>query len=151
MKSKSIIIALAVLILACSVTAIAAESASVGDYTFDYPDDFKVNSTSDTQAVFEKDNTHAIVVLFSDSVASSDDAKTNLESKGYEFLGENTYDAEGYSVTQQNFEKDGLTVYSYNFQMKDGKYCVITYTIPSSEQPGENEDNPITEIIKTLK
>ena len=151
MKSKSIILALAVLIMACSITAIAAESASVGDYTFEIPDDYKSTDITDTQATLEKDDTHAIVVIFADSVSSSEDAKSNLESKGYPYIGQNRYDANGYSVNQQNFEKDGLTVYSYDFEMKDGKYCVITYTIPSSEQPGENEDNPVTDIIKSLK
>lgn len=151
MKSKSIILAIAVLIMACSITAIAAESASVGDYTFEIPDDYKSTDITDTQATLEKDNTHAIVVIFADSVSSSEDAKSNLESKGYTYIGQNSYDANGYSINQQNFEKDGLTVYSYDFEMKDGKYSVITYTIPSSEQPGENEDNPVTDIIKSLK
>lgn len=151
MKNKSIILALAVLIVACSITAIAAESASVGDYSFDIPKDYNAINITDTQANLEKDNTHAIVVIFADSVANDDDAKASLESQGYEFLGQRSYDANGYSVDQQNFEKSGLTVYSYNFEMKDGKYCIITYTIPSSEQPGENEDNPVTDIIKSLK
>ena len=141
MKNKSIILAIAVLIMACSITAIAAESASVGDYTFEIPDDYKSTDITDTQATLEKDNTHAIVVIFADSVSSSEDAKSNLESKGYTYIGQNSYDANGYSVT----------VYSYDFEMKDGKYCVITYTIPSSEQPGENDDNPVTDIIKSLK
>ena len=126
MKSKSIILAIAVLIMACSITAIAAESASVGDYTFEIPDDYKSTDITDTQATLEKDNTHAIVVIFADSVSSSEDAKSNLESKGYTYIGQNSYDANGYSINQQNFEKDGLTVYSYDFEMKDGKYCVIS-------------------------
>ena len=151
MKFNKIFLAILVLIVVSGIGVAVAAEASVGDHTFTIPDGYKLLNSTDDTAILQEGNTHAIVVMMSDEVKSIDDARKNLESKGYEFLGENTYDAEGYSVTQQNFEKDGLTVYSYNFQMKDGKYCVITYTIPSSEQPGENEDNPITEIIKTLK
>ena len=71
--------------------------------------------------------------------------------KRYKFIAEETYDSSDHNVSQQNFEKDGLTVYSYNFELDDGKYCVCTLTIPSDHTAPEGDDNPVTGIIKTMK
>ncbi|MDO5831251.1 hypothetical protein [Methanobrevibacter sp.] len=151
MRNKSILMILALLILACSITAVAAESASVGDYTFEIPEGYAVNETAGNQCVLTQDDNHVIVVIIADSISNSDDVIKNLEAKGYKFIGENTYNADGYDVHQQNYEMNDLTVYSYNFELNDGKYCIITYTIPSSEQVGENEDNPITGILNSIE
>ena len=151
MRIKSIFVILVMLILACSITAIAAEDANVGDYTFEIPDGYSINETDGNQCVLTKDDQHAIVVMIADSVSNSDDVIKNLESKGYELLSEDNYNADGYDVHQQNYEMDDLTVYSYDFKMNDGKYCIITYTIPSSEQAGEHEDNPITGILDSIE
>lgn len=151
MKSKSIILALAVLILACSMTAIAAENVDVAGHTFEVPDGYKIDNTTDEQVIFTNDDGYAIVVLFSDEIANSDDAIKTLEAKGYKFIAEETYDSSDYKVSQQNYEKDGLTVYSYNFELDDGKYCVCTLTIPSDHTAPEGDDNPVTGIIKTIK
>ena len=151
MKRKITIFTLAMLILACSITAIAAEEVSIGDFSFEIPDDYKINQSTDEQVALEADDKHAIVILISDKLADSDDTVKSLEGEGYKFLGEETYDAEGYEIHQQNFEKDGLTTYSYNFELGDGTYCIITLTMPSSEAALENEDNPVTEILESFK
>lgn len=151
MKIKTITISIALLILACSITAIAAEDVNVAGHTFEVPKDYNVFNTSDDQIILEKDDSHAIVIIFADTVANSADSISSLESKGYKFIGEETYDAEGFNITQQNFEKDDLTVYSYNFEVSDGEYCVITFTMPSSENALEGEDNPVTGILQTLE
>lgn len=101
--------------------------------------------------LLEKDDSHAIVIMFADSIDNSDDSISSLESKGYKFIGEETYDAEGFKITQQNYEKGQLTVYSYNFKVSDGEYCIITFTMPSSENALEGEDNPVTGILQTLE
>lgn len=151
MKSKSIILALSVLILACSMTAIAAENVDVSGHTFEVPEGYAIDNSTDEQVIFTNDDGYAIVVLFSDEIANSDDAIKNLESKGYTFIAEETYNSSDYEVSQQNYKKDGLTVYSYNFELDDGKYCVCTLTIPSDHTAPEGDDNPITGIIKTIK
>ena len=151
MKSKSIILALSVLILACSMTAIAAENVDVSGHTFEVPEGYAIDNSTDEQVIFTNDDGYAIVVLFSDEIANSDDAIKTLEAKGYKFIAEETYDSSDYKVSQQNYEKDGLTVYSYNFELDDGKYCVCTLTIPSDHTAPEGDDNPITGIIKTMK
>ena len=118
MKIKTITISIALLILACSITAIAAEDVSVAGHTFEVPKDYNIFNTSDDQVILEKDDSHAIVIMFADSIDNSDDSISSLESKGYKFIGEETYDAEGFKITQQNYEKGQLTVYSYNFKVQ---------------------------------
>ncbi|WP_458404414.1 hypothetical protein [Methanobrevibacter sp.] len=151
MRKNLIIMLLAVFIISCSVTAIAAESSTIGDHTLDVPEGYKISETTDTQGTYIKDNDHVIIVMFTDTVTSNEDSQAAMEAKGYTCLGNKSYEAEGYSVNQQNFEKDNITVFTYDFEMKDGKYCVITYTIPSDEEVGENDANPITGILQTLK
>lgn len=151
MKIKTTLIALAFLILACSMTAISAEDANVAGHSFEVPNDYKVLNTTDEQGVLEKDDSHAIVIIFADQVADSEDSISSLETKGYKFLGEETYDAEGFTINQQNFERNGLTVYSYNFKVSNGDYCIITFTMPSSETALEGDANPVTGILKTLE
>ena len=151
MKIKTITISIALLVLACSITAIAAEDVSVSGHTFEVPKDYNVLNTTAEQVILQKDDSHVITTLFSDKVANSKDTISSLESKGYKFLSEDTYDAEGFKISQQNFEKDGLTIYSYNFKISDGNYCIITFTMPSSETALEGDANPVTGILKTLE
>ena len=151
MKIKTITISIALLVLACSITAIAAEDVSVSGHTFEVPKDYNVLNTTAEQVFLQKDDSHVITTLFSDKVANSKDTISSLESKGYKFLSEDTYDAEGFKINQQNFEKDGLTIYSYNFKVSDGNYCIITFTMPSSETALEGDANPVTGILKTLE
>lgn len=151
MKSKSIIFALLVLILACSITAISAENAELSEHTFEIPDGYSILNSTDESIQLTNDKDDAIFVLFSDKIANKDDAQKDLESEGYKFLGEDAYDAVDFNVTQQNFEKDGYTVYSYVFEVSDGEYCVITLTLSSDETAPEGNDNPVTGILETLE
>lgn len=52
MKSKSIILALPVLILACSMTAIAAKNVDVSGHTFEVPEGYKIDNSTDEQVIF---------------------------------------------------------------------------------------------------
>jgi len=149
MKIKTIISVLAILILACSITAIAAEDIEYSGHTFEIPEGYTVYSSNESNLVLTQDDDHIIVVLYSDEISDSEDSIKSLESKGYKFIGEETYDAEGYEVTQQNYEKDPYTALSYSFKI-DGEYCIISYTQPVDETIPEGSDNPITGILKTM-
>lgn len=151
MKSKSIIFALLVLILACSITAISAENAELSGHNFEIPEGYAILNSTDTEIILTNDNDDSIFILFSEQIANNEDAQKELESQGYKFLGEDTYDAEDFNVTQQNFEKDGYTVYSYVFEVSNGEYCVITLTLSSDETAPEGNDNPVTGILESLE
>ena len=150
MKFNKIFLAiLAVLVVSCVGVAVAAE-ASIGDYTFTIPDGFKLTNSTDDATILEHDDEHAIVVMMSDEVGSVEDAKQNLESKGYTFIGSETYNADGKDVVQQNYGTSELTIMAYVFDVGSEK-CIVTYTIPSSETPPEGSDNPVTTILNTIK
>lgn len=150
MKFDKIFLAMLIVLVASSIGIAVAAEGTAGSHTFTVPDGFEVTNTTDEMTVLEKDNEHAIVVMLSNEIASSEDAKKTLESKGYTFINEGTYNADGKDVQQQNFEKDGLTVLAYVFDVGSEK-CIVTYTIPSSETPPEGSDNPVTTILNTIE
>lgn len=150
MKFNRIFLAiLVVLVVSCVGAAVAAE-ASVADHTFTIPDGFHILNSTDDSTILEQDDNHAIVVMVSDEVGTVEDARQSLESKGYKFLGSDTYNADGKDVQQQNYGTDTLTIMAYVFDAGSDK-CIVTYTIPSSETPPEGADNPVTTILNSIE
>lgn len=147
--SKKFLILIAVVFIA-SVGIAVAEDATIGGHSFTVPDGFKVLNTTDEMVVLSSDNNHAISVIVQDSVKNTDDAKTYLEGQGYKFIGEDTYNADGKDVQQQNYEKDGFTVLSYIFPADDD-YCIVAYTVPDGDTIPEGADNPVTTILNSIK
>jgi len=147
--SKILLAILVLLVVSCVGVAVAAE-ASIEGHTFTVPDGFKVTNSTDDATILEQDDKHAIVVMMSDDVGSVEDAKQNLESKGYTFIGSQTYNTDGKDVVQQNYGTSDLTIMAYVFDVGSEK-CIVTYTIPSSETPPEEGDNPVTTILNTIK
>ena len=139
---------LVLLVVSCVGVAVAAE-ASIGDHTFTIPDGFKLTNSTDDATILEQDDNHAIVIMMSDEVGSVEEAKQNLESKGYTFLGSQTYNADGKDIVQQNYGTSDLTIMAYVFDVGSEK-CIVTYTIPSTETPPEGPDNPVTTILNTI-
>ena len=90
-------------VVSCVGVAVAAE-ASIEGHTFTIPDGFNLSDSSDDMVILQQDDNHAIVIMMSDEVSSVDDAKENLESKGYTFTGSKTCKALGKDVIQQNYE-----------------------------------------------
>lgn len=150
MKFNKIFLAILVLIVVSGIGVAVAAEASVGDHTFTIPDGYKLLNSTDDTAILQEGNTHAIVVMMSDEVKSIDDSRKNLESKGYEFLGSQKYNADGKDVEQQNYGTDELTVMAYVFDVGSEK-CIVTYTIPANETPEEGSDNPVTTILNTIE
>lgn len=149
MKFNKIFLALVLLIVVSSIGIACAEEASVGDHKFTIPDGYSILNTTDDTVVLTQDDDHVIVVIVPEAVKNSDDAKSYLEAKGYTFLGEETYDADGKIVQQQNYEKDGFTVMSYVIPAGEDQ-CIVTFTIPASETAPEGADNPITTILNSI-
>lgn len=150
MKFNKIFLAILVLIVVSGIGIAVAGDASIGDHTFTIPDGFKVLESTDEMTILQEGDDHAIVVMVSDNVNSVEDSRKNLESKGYNFLGSEKYNADGKDVEQQNYGTDDLTVMAYVFDVGDEK-CIVTYTIPSSETPPEGTDNPVTTILNTIE
>ena len=149
MKFNKMFIALLLLIVVSCVGIACAEEVSVADHKFTIPDGYKVLNTTDDSVVLTQDDNHVIVVIVPEAVKNADDAKSYLEDQGYKFLGEETYDADGKIVQQQNFEKDGFTVMSYVIPA-GADQCIVTFTIPADETAPEGADNPVTTVLDSI-
>lgn len=149
MKFNKIFIALLLLIVASSIGIACAEEVSVGDHKFTIPDGYSVLNTTDDSVILTQDNDHVIVVIVPEAVKNADDAKSYLEGQGYNFKGEETYDADGKIVQQQNYEKDGYTVMSYVIPA-GADQCIVTFTIPADESAPEGADNPVTTVLNSI-
>lgn len=149
MKIKAILIGLLIMLSLISTSAIYAEDATVSDSTFTIPEGFTVNETQDKMVVLTNDENTAIVVLQGEE-SDTDQAKATLEEKGYTFVGEETYDASGVSITQQNYNKDGINSCLYVFTKND-KHYAITLNLPENQEIPENENNPVTGIVSSIE
>ncbi len=149
MKTKSLAFTLLVVfILTFSITAIYAEDVTVGSSTFELPDGFKINETENNTVTLENNN--YFLTVYEGDIVSTEEAKQNREEEGYELLGEDTYDAEGVSINQQNYKKDNIVSNVYTFTKNDKNYIITLNTLES--QPALNsENNPVTHIISSLK
>ena len=149
MNFNKIVLLVAIMLVVLGMGTVVAEDISIGDYEFSIPDGFQVVNSTDNVVFLSQDDDHAIGVIIPEAVKNSEDAKIYLESQGYTFIGEETYDADGKEVQQQNYESDGYTIMAYVIPAGDDQ-CVITYTIPSSETPPEGADNPVTTILNSI-
>ena len=69
MRFKYLFLSLMLLILARSITAIAAadDYESLGDYTFDIPDGYQVADKTDEMLTMQADDNHSVLVYKYDS------------------------------------------------------------------------------------
>ncbi len=149
MKFNKIFLAAAIVLVVLGMGIVVAEDISVGDHEFTIPDGFEEVQSTDEMVLLSQDDDHAISVMVPEAVQSSEDAKTYLEDQGYSFIGEETYDADGKIVQQQNYEKDGFTVMAYVLPA-GADQCIVVYTIPSDETAPEGADNPVTTILNSI-
>ena len=70
MKFKYLILSFMLLILAGSITAIAADDdyGSLGDYTFDIPDGYQIINKTDKMLSMQEDKDHALIMALPDEV-----------------------------------------------------------------------------------
>ena len=153
MRFKYLFLSLMLLILAGSISAIAAEEdyGSLGDYTFDIPDSYEIVNKTDNLLSMQEDTDHAIVMSLPDEVKSSDEFKADLEKQGYEFGDEDTYTSGNFEISQYNYNKDTYQGFLYICDDGNDSPILITYVIPADEDAPDPDDNPITEIINSLE
>lgn len=149
MKSKSFILVLiAVLVIAASVSFVFAENASVSGHTFTIPDGYTINETESDTVALTLDDNHTIVVVVSDEIDENREI-VNLESEGYSFTVKGLYDYGDFNVVQQNYNSTEYAVYNY-LCSSDPINLIIRLTMPSGEPPLEGADNPVCEILDTI-
>ena len=149
MKFNRIFIALLLLVVASSIAIACAEEVTVADHEFTIPDGYSILNNTDDSVILTQDDDHVIVVYVPEEVRNSDDAKAFLEDIGYKFIDEESYNAAGKDVQQQNYEKDGYTVMSYVIPA-GADQCIVTFTIPADETAPEGADNPVTTILNSI-
>lgn len=149
MKFNKIFLAAAIMLVVLGMGIVVAEDISLGDHEFTIPDGFQEVQSTDEMVMLSQDDDHAIAVMIPKEVKNSDDAKTYLENQGYSFIAEETYDADGKIVQQQNYEKDGYTVMAYVLPA-GADQAIVVYTIPSTETAPEGADNPVTTILNSI-
>ncbi len=149
MKFNKIFLAAAIMLVVLGMGIVVAEDISLGDHEFTIPDGFQEVQSTDEMVMLSQDDDHAIAVMIPEAVKNSDDAKTYLENQGYSFIAEETYDADGKIVQQQNYEKDGYTVMAYVLPA-GADQCIVVYTIPADETAPEGADNPVTTILNSI-
>ena len=153
MNYKYLFASLMLLILACSITAIAAadDYASLGDYTFDIPSGYEVLSDTNNMITMQADQDHAIVMTLPDSVKEPDEFKAQLEKQGYKFGDEDNYTVGNFDLNQYNYDYQDYQGFLYICDDGNDSPILITLVIPADEDVPSEDDNPVTQIISSLE
>ena len=113
MKYKYLFLSFMLLILVGSITAIAANEASIGDYTFTLPDGYTIANQTEDLISMTQDDDHAIVISDPEVVKSSEEFKADLEADGYEFGDEANYTSGNFDIEQYNYNQDSYKGFLY--------------------------------------
>ena len=152
MRFKYLFLSLMLLILACSITAIAAadDYESLGDYTFDIPDGYSVVNKSDEMVMMQSDEDHAVVVYKLDAVSDFGLVKSLLEDAGCEFSDEETFQAGSFDVSQYSYNYTEIqgTLYVCN---DGGNPILVADVIPASEDSAAIEGSPAKQVVDSLE
>lgn len=135
LKNKSMFAILAVFLLAMSVAAIYAETATVGSLSFEVPDDLTVASTTDSELTLKNSDGDEIVI--DDTLDSKNAASDYLGSHGYSYdssftVDRTSYGADGspgtsYSYTIDQYSGNGYA-FLYSFDVDGEEHTIIAYT-----------------------
>ena len=158
MKLNTKILLLITLVFVASVGIAVAEDATVSPYTFTIPDGYTVATTTDTTCAMQKDAAHA--VSFATEVSDDlESAKQTLIEQGQALIDEQEIKYNDMDITLQAFsaDKDGTTLYSYNYIMlsESGNFVVTVVTddpnFNSDLNSANAEDNPAVTIFDTIQ
>ena len=158
MKFNTKILLLITLVFVASVGVAVAEDATVSPYTFTIPDGYTVATATDTTCAMQKDATNAVsfATEVSDDIES---AKQTFIDQGQTLIDEQEITYNDMSITLQAFsaDKDGTTLYSYNYIMlsESGNFVVTVVTdnaeFNSDLNTATGEDNPAVTIFDTIQ
>ena len=160
MKFKYLFLGFMLLILAGSMTAIAAadDYESLGDYTFDIPDGYtfdipdgyQVVDKDDVSVGMELDENHTVLVYQLDAVSDINFFKSMLESAGCEFGDAQELKVGNFEATQSTYKFDETQGYFY-ICSDGGKPIVVADGMPASEELPAAEDSPAYQVINSLE
>ena len=158
MKFNAKILLLITLVFVASVGVAVAEDATVAPYTFTIPDGYTVATSTDTTCAMQKDNIHA--VSFATEVGDDlEAAKQTFIAQGQTLVDEKEITYNDMTINLQAFsvDKDGTTLYSYNYVMlsEDGNFVVTVVTddgeLDTDLNTANAEDNPAVTIFDTIQ
>ena len=133
MKYKYLFLSFMLLILVGSITAIAANEASIGDYTFTLPDGYTIANQTEDLISMTQDDDHAIVISDPEVVKSSEEFKADLEA-------------------QYNYNQDSYKGFLYicHDNTDDDEVFLITLVMPEDEDTPSEDDNPVSTILSSF-
>ena len=153
MELKYLFVSLIVLMLACSVAAIAAEEdyGSLGDYTFDIPDGYQVVDDTDDMFTMEADENHTVVVYKLDTATDFDLFKSLLEDQGCEFGEEDSFQSGSFNVTQYSYNYLNSQGYLYVCEDGSGASILSAYAASEDDDAITADDNPARQVVDSLE
>ena len=140
-------------ILATSITAIAAadDYESLGDYTFDIPDGYKLVDKTNEMITFQADENHSVIVYKLDNANDFDSLKSLAEELGAKFGDNQTFQSGNFNVTQSNFTFKDIKGLAYVCDDGSGGNIFVAYGLPTSEDDPSPEDNPAKVVLDSLE
>ena len=153
MRFKYLFVGLMLFILATSITAIAAadDYESLGDYTFDIPDGYKLVDKTNEMITFQADENHSVIVYKLDNANDFDSLKSLAEELGAKFGDNQTFQSGNFNVTQSNFTFKDIKGLAYVCDDGSGGNIFVAYGLPTSDDDPSPEDNPAKVVLDSLE
>lgn len=128
MKNKTFVALIAFFLIAAGAAAVYAESAHIGAFNFDVPNDFKVKEANDTSVIMQNDKKEIII---SSNIVGKDAVNSYLSAQGFKFNEtiNGTKDVKGtglnghYNYNADTFSKD--KGYAIAYLLTDKNVSVI--------------------------
>ena len=146
MKIKSIFMIGVLVLTLVTASAIYADTVVVGNSSFSIPDGYTVVENG-TQTILYNDD--VAITMYQGPIIDPSEAKQKRISSGYTFIEDADYEYAGATINQQNYKSDGVYTCVYTLE-KNNKTYIITLNVDEKNEVPSNEDNPVTEIIRTL-
>jgi hypothetical protein len=152
MNFKNVFLILCISILLFSLSSVFAESFDLQGNTFEVPQGYSINKTSDLSTKMVKNNNTNYTVFV--SVNNFTDSNASINSRqvsGFRFLAEENFVSENnIPVTQQNYIKNESYYSYYSFDINGAGY-LIGYSFPVHDDDlGDKDSNPALKIIESI-
>lgn len=142
-----------VLILACSISAISAEDATIGDYSFTIPEDYNITNQSDDVILLE-DSVQYYSLSITDVKEKMDNEEIlkRLTSQGYELEKEGNSTKGIFNVTEYTYNfKDAYYGFLYICEDGDDKLVVTHGTAGEDEYFMDAPDFDVNDILDSME
>ena len=156
MRIKYLFLAFMLLVLAGSITAIAANESVVDNYKFTVPDNFTIANSTEHVVTLLNGKDHKLVLSNLDDAKSPDQFKANLKSNGYKISdNESNFTAGIFDVRQNEISKDKFKGYVYicddNTDDDGDDELFITFTCTSDNEDFAADNTTVVNLLKSIK